>query len=993
MEFATSEAHNIDESQFGFLKNFLWIALYASILGIIASLLFKNFQLSALFTLSLAIVGISSVFLRNKNLAGVNFTLLFAYYPLVAISPLLVGRILPLILLPLGLYLILIFTGHSQRFRIMAAIGAIVSLIAFIVTFNFNQVENGDYLLYANLATGILVMILIFLAAHNYLQAFKKIRDGLNKQINFYNQIIQYNPHYIFTKDRDRKINFVNQTMAKAFNLPASEVLGFRDEELFDESPFLTELISDDLKVLKSGKLINKQEFINSQNTNVKWVQTNKSPIYNDQKEIIGLLGVSIDITDKKNREGELAASLVKIELVLENIADAILFVDSENQVAMYNKNFLKMWNLDGDQVENIRADVLFKLMGDKLASKEQFLRDINISKIQDGLILDYYLKLKTGEEIECYINEHSFEEIPVGKIFSFKDVTNQQISINALSSSEASYKYLFENAVDGLSQIDLSQMLPVLDKLKIEYPDKSMLEIEKAHPNKNLIWDLVSLTKTKIINKALLDITACRDLKEYVENLPKMYYPFDDLIRAQCDGYLRGEKHFYFEKPLQDMKGQTKIVQISMGYPNDTSMFVVTIRDITQRKKNEIEIKHNQSLYVSFFEQNNFGVLHVKDGRIIKNNQSFSRIIGYSQNEINNMNWLEIIPEKLHAEISDLREKMKSGEVQSRNIKIPFIKKDGSLRLAHISIQRLNYEKETYAGSIATISDITELKTAEDNLRASEERYRNMFMNAFDAILLVDEEGVVKYTNPGALNLFKLSEEDKLVGQKIEQFIPKISQNEKYQIAKASDEFKGVAEGLNSRDNLGNEIFSRISMATIQFQNQKFVMLIIKDISQELLIELKESELKTKKLELERLQREITSASLFNSQKNRLLTEIRDEINQSLKGQPQFLQQNLRKIIRTIEGNLDHSEYWLSFKLQFENVHPGFFSNILKICPDLTNNDLKHCAFVKMNMTAAEVGSILFVESKSVEMARYRIKSKLKLKSVKELREFLLDL
>ena len=80
----------------------------------------------------------------------------------------------------------------------------------------------------------------------------------------------------------------------------------------------------------------------------------------------------------------------------------------------------------------------------------------------------------------------------------------------------------------------------------------------------------------------------------------------------------------------------------------------------------------------------------------------------------------------------------------------------------------------------------------------------------------------------------------------------------------------------------------------------------------------------------------------------------------------------------------------WLNFKLYFERVHPDFFDNLTTICPKLSTNELKHCAYIKMNMSQTEVAEMLFVERKTVEVSRYRIKKKLGLDKGTNLIEFI---
>ncbi|MBE0641027.1 MAG: tetratricopeptide repeat protein [Bacteroidales bacterium] len=82
-----------------------------------------------------------------------------------------------------------------------------------------------------------------------------------------------------------------------------------------------------------------------------------------------------------------------------------------------------------------------------------------------------------------------------------------------------------------------------------------------------------------------------------------------------------------------------------------------------------------------------------------------------------------------------------------------------------------------------------------------------------------------------------------------------------------------------------------------------------------------------------------------------------------------------LKKLIIEMEGS---GEEWESIQGHFNEVHPDFFRKLMELSADLTQYDLKHCAYIKMNLTTKEIGRILNISERSVQTARYRIKKKL---------------
>jgi DNA-binding CsgD family transcriptional regulator len=86
------------------------------------------------------------------------------------------------------------------------------------------------------------------------------------------------------------------------------------------------------------------------------------------------------------------------------------------------------------------------------------------------------------------------------------------------------------------------------------------------------------------------------------------------------------------------------------------------------------------------------------------------------------------------------------------------------------------------------------------------------------------------------------------------------------------------------------------------------------------------------------------------------------------------------KEMQKAIDENLESSHDWEKFKLHFENVHPKFFERLSKQVPNITVNDLKNCAYIKMNLSVKEVAVLMNITPKSAKMNRYRLKKKLSL-------------
>jgi len=141
---------------------------------------------------------------------------------------------------------------------------------------------------------------------------------------------------------------------------------------------------------------------------------------------------------------------------------------------------------------------------------------------------------------------------------------------------------------------------------------------------------------------------------------------------------------------------------------------------------------------------------------------------------------------------------------------------------------------------------------------------------------------------------------------------------------------------------------------------------------------------------ELEFKNREITSSALYVAQKNEILCKIDEQlsgIKEKTKGDQH---KDINQLKKLIKENIELDEDWNNFKLHFEQVHPQFFERIIEISPELTANEQKVCAYIRMNLAGKEIARLLNITPKSAQMSRYRLKKKFNLAPEEDLYDFI---
>lgn len=144
--------------------------------------------------------------------------------------------------------------------------------------------------------------------------------------------------------------------------------------------------------------------------------------------------------------------------------------------------------------------------------------------------------------------------------------------------------------------------------------------------------------------------------------------------------------------------------------------------------------------------------------------------------------------------------------------------------------------------------------------------------------------------------------------------------------------------------------------------------------------IKVRYSNLEQQKLknELEYKNKEMTANVMALMKKNEMLTDITTRlIDIEAKADREETKSSIRKVAIDIE-NSTQEKIWEEFELRFKQVHSAFYNKLNLRFPDLSPNEQRLCAFLKLNLTTKEISSITGQNARAIEMARFRLRKKL---------------
>ena len=182
--------------------------------------------------------------------------------------------------------------------------------------------------------------------------------------------------------------------------------------------------------------------------------------------------------------------------------------------------------------------------------------------------------------------------------------------------------------------------------------------------------------------------------------------------------------------------------------------------RDITERKRAEEALRESEVRYRRLFERNLAGVFQgTLDGHILDCNDAYARILGYeSREEILRLEKLDYFYDAQEG-MAAAAQLQREGSHTNREVRLK--RRDGSPVSILVNVTLADMVEGHGPLVEGTLIDITERKRTEEALRASEERYRELFENASDLVYTTDLEGCLTSLNRAARQTLGYSHEE----------------------------------------------------------------------------------------------------------------------------------------------------------------------------------------------------------------------------------------
>lgn len=421
-----------------------------------------------------------------------------------------------------------------------------------------------------------------------------------------------------------------------------------------------------------------------------RWVYGLGELEFDSNNQPVKMIGTIRDVTERRLVDEALRDSFSLLEGTLESTVDGILVVDQNGKIQRFNNKFLDMWRIPESVIQTRNDDAALNFVLSQLKYPEQFLNKVKeLYKDTMAESIDL-LEFTDGRVFERYSRPQLIGNKAVGRVWSFRDITDRKIAEESLIASEKKFRTVVEEAVEIVFTIDNNGYFTYINPAGLKSSGYSLDELKQLK-----YVDLIEA--------------------EYRQKVQRNYFR----------QYLERKELSTAEYPIKTKSGEIKWFNQNtrLIIENDeVKGFYVIARDVTERRKVEEALRDSEEKFRTLFETSIEGILASDiNGKNVLVNPRMAEMTGYSVDELMNMNFEQLLsPDEMESHLIKMEERMKGiSSIYERKL----VTKDGAIIWTLVSAAPILNKEGKYTGSFGVFTDITERKKMVEELIVAKEK------------------------------------------------------------------------------------------------------------------------------------------------------------------------------------------------------------------------------------------------------------------------------
>jgi len=277
----------------------------------------------------------------------------------------------------------------------------------------------------------------------------KKSEEELRQSEARFRTLFEHSSDAVALVGRDGKILYESPSVDRVLGYTPEDLIGVSMFDLMhpDERSEAERLFLDLLS--KPSETTTTQVRIKDKDGSWRWIEGVGTNLLDDP--LVGAIVINYkDVGERKTAEMATEHSLSLMKATLESTADGILVVNRDGGIVTYNEQFIRMWKIPREVLQSKDDEEALRFVRLQLKDPEQFLARVqNLYAQPDQESVDL-IEFLDGRVFERLSKPQLLKETAVGRVWSFRDITQSQISEKALHQAKENYEGLV-NTIDGI--------------------------------------------------------------------------------------------------------------------------------------------------------------------------------------------------------------------------------------------------------------------------------------------------------------------------------------------------------------------------------------------------------------------------------------------------------------------------------------------------------------------------------------------------------------